>query len=218
MNREIAQTVYRFFLNEMVIGLGSVDLFNMTVADFDKNKAVLLKGLEVGDSDIVDIQLATNGNGQNKLLSYHRENPALAFDFMKEESEGTKRLTTILILLLRKMMDGATFFIDEFDLKLHLRLAEFVLDLIRASKKAQMVFTSHNPWLIDKESLRPEQIVFVNKQTDGNSEFVPLSDFIGSEKISDPRKAYLQGRFDAVPYVGDAHRVLSEMLRNDEKA
>lgn len=75
-----------------------------------------------------------------------------------------------------------------------------------------MVFTSHNPLLIDKNSLRPEQIVLVNKQEDGNSEFTPLSDYDGIGKIDNLSKAYQQGRFDGIPYVGDAREILSELL------
>ncbi|MDO4334758.1 MAG: ATP-binding protein [Bacteroidales bacterium] len=211
MGREIAQIVYRFFLNQMVIGLDSVDLSKLSAADFDTHKSILLKGLEVSDIDIVDIRLVEVQPGQYSLQSFHRENPEIAFDFLKEESEGTKRLMLMLMLLLRKVMDGATFFLDEFDLKLHFRLSEFVLKLVKASGKAQMVFTSHNPLLIDKDSLRPEQIVFVTKQVDGNSEFVPVSDYEGVGSKTDLRKAYLQGRFDAVPYVGDARDVLADL-------
>ena len=149
--------------------------------------------------------------GRVRLQTYHRENPSIAFDFEKEESEGTKRLFFIMLMLLKKSMAGAAVFLDEFDLKLHLRLAEFILDVIRASSGAQLVFTSHNPLLIDMNKLRKEQIVFVNKQNDGNSEFIPLSDF-EIDKKTDILKAYLQGRFDAVPYVGNVYSVLSEII------
>lgn len=211
MNRQIAQAVYRFFLNEIVIGLGSFDLSKISVNEFECNKKILLKGLEISDSDIVDVKIIETVPGQYLLQSFHRENPNIPFDFIKEESEGTKRLMSMLMLILNKITIGATFFLDEFDLKLHLRLSEFILNLIRASGKSQLVFTSHNPLLIDKDSLRPEQIVLVNKQADGNSEFTPLSDFEGIAKISDPRKAYLQGRFDSVPYIGDVREILSEL-------
>ncbi len=83
---------------------------------------------------------------------------------------------------------------------------------MRASRGGQIVFTSHNPSLIDTTKLRPEQIVFVNKQADGNSEFAPLSDYEGISKDTDIRKAYLQGRFDAVPYIGDIYPILSELI------
>lgn len=208
MNRPLAQTVYRFFLNEMVVGTGSFDLSRLSREDFTTYKGLLLKAFEVSDSDITDIRMTEDSLGRMRLQTFHRENPAIAFDFEKEESEGTKRLFFILLVLLKRSMTGAAVFLDEFDLKLHLRLAEFILDVIRASAGAQMVFTSHNPLLIDMDRLRKEQIVFVNKQSNGNSEFIPLSDFELGKK-TDILKAYLQGRFDAVPYVGNIYSVLS---------
>ena len=136
-------------------------------------------------------------------MSYHQENPSIAFDFEKEESEGTKRLFFILMGLINMRYHDCTVFLDEFDLKLHLLLAHFVLDVVRNSKGMQMVFTSHNPTLIDTSRLRPEQIVFVTKRSDGCSEFIPLSDYEGIDKIPDIMKAYLQGRFDGMPYIGN---------------
>lgn len=212
MNRQIAQTVYKFFLNEMVTDASNFDITTLSRSDLEDNKDILLKAFEVSDSDIVDIVWSENIPGVPRLLSFHKENPTVPFDFEKEESEGTKRLLFLLLTLLKKITVGATVFIDEFDLKMHLRLAEFILDVVRASHNMQMVFTSHNPYLIDTTKLRREQIVFVNKQTDGNSEFMPLSDFEGISNNTDIRKAYLQGRFDAVPYVGEIYPIISEII------
>lgn len=212
MNRQIAHMVYRFFKNGMMIGVEDFDPAKMDRQQFEELKPVLLKALEVSDSDIVDIQYSELTPGIPRLYSFHKENPKIPFDFAKEESDGTKRLFNVLIMMLKKALDGAAIFLDEFDLKLHVRLAEFLLDLIRASRGGQIVFTSHNPSLIDTTRLRPEQIVFVNKQSDGNSEFVPLSDYEGIGKGTDIRKAYLQGRFDAVPYIGDIYPILSELI------
>lgn len=216
MNRPIARTVYRFFLNEIVIGLNHNGISDLTFEEFDLYKDVLLKAFEVSDSDIVDIMLREQSPGVRQLLSFHRENPSIPFDFDREESEGTKRLLFILLLLLKKSQSGASIFIDEFDLKLHLRLAEFLLDVIRASKGTQMVFTTHNPNLINPSKLLREQIVFVNKQQDGNSELTPLSDFEAIGKNTDIQKAYLQGRFDAVPYIGNIYPVLSQLINKYE--
>lgn len=212
MNRPTAQAVYRFFLNEIIVGLGDYDVSQLTREEFDAKKPLILKAFEVSDSDITDIRMVENIPGQLHLQSFHRENPAIAFDFEREESEGTKRLFAILILMLNNLSTGATIFLDEFDLKLHLRLAEFLLDVVRATKSGQLVFTSHNPALINIEKLRKEQIVFVNKCADGNSEFVPLSDFRGIGYGTDVQKAYLMGRFDAVPYTGDMYSVLNSLI------
>lgn len=203
MNRTILQKIYRFFSQQVMTQISSFNIGSLSRACFETNRNLLLKAFEVGDSDIIDIRWNESSSGQPKLLSYHRENPTIAFDFEKEESEGTKRLFFILLGLLNMSHLDCTVFLDEFDLKLHLLLAHFVLDVVRESKGLQMVFTSHNPTLIDPTRLRPEQIVFVTKRSDGSSEFIPLSDYEGIEKIPDIMKAYLQGRFDGVPYIGN---------------
>lgn len=210
MNRPTAQIIYRFFMEGMTTNFENTDLSLLSPSDFEGNKAMLLKALEVSDSDIVDISLTKTKTGIPMLQSFHRENPSIPFDFIKEESEGTIRLIGLLLLLLRNQAESSTVFMDEFDLKLHLHLAEFILDMVRASRGRQLVFTSHNPALIDSRKLRNEQIVFVTKTSDGNSEFVPLSDYEGISKIGDLQKAYLQGRFDAIPYIGNIHSVTSE--------
>ena len=205
MNRQLAQTVYRFFLDGIKIGMPFLDLSKATRKDIELNKSILLEALQVADSDIVDFKIVETVPGELKLFTYHKEMPALPFDFEKEESDGTKRLFSMLLLLIKTAKSDTTIFFDEFDLKLHLRLAEFLLDIVRASGKSQLVFTSHNPVLINRELLRDEQIVFVTKLQNGKSEFVPLFDFEGANKIKDIQKAYLQGRFDGVPYIGNAY-------------
>lgn len=212
MNRPLAQTVYRFFLNEMLISTGEMKTTGISYEELERNRRLILKAFEVSDSDITDVRVVEDVPGQRRLESFHREDPHIPFDFDKEESEGTKRLLNIVLMIARKAADGATFLFDEFDLKLHLRLSEFLLDLIRATRRGQLVFTSHNPDLINQEKLRREQIVFVNKRSDGSSEFTPLSDYKGITSVTDARKAYLQGRFDAVPYIGDADSVLENLF------
>lgn len=213
MNRPIAQDVYRFFLNEIIVGIPTIDYSTINREEFERYRPIILKALEISDSDIIDIRLLDNGNQKIRLESYHKENPEIPFEFEREESDGTKRLFAILITLLRKTISKTSIFIDEFDLKLHLRLAEFILDLVRASQGAQLVFTSHNPMLINPSLLRREQIVFVNKSINGNSEFTSLSEYTGLKASTDIQKAYLQGRFDAVPYVGNVYNILHELLK-----
>ena len=212
MNRAIAQAVYRFFLNEMIIGIGDINFATLSQDRFESEKSTLLRAFEVSDSDIIDIRLVESAPGKSVLLSYHKENPEIPFNFEKEESDGTKRLLYILLLLLDKLRAGATVILDEFDLKLHLRLAEFLLDVVRASRCSQLVFTSHNPYLMNVGKLRLEQIVIVNKDSTGNSEFTPLSDFTGLNYDTDVMKGYLQGRYDGVPYVGNADDVIEKYL------
>lgn len=216
MKHPDAMRVYNFFLKELIVGPDS-DSFEASVLktdNFEKHKSVLLKALAVSDIDITDIRISNMPDNGPAIQTFHRENPSIPFDFFTEESDGTKRLFLILLTLIKHISGGATIFMDEFDLRLHLKLATFLIDLIRDTGKAQMVFTSHNPYLIDRENLRPEQIVFVNKQPDGNTEFTPLSDFVNITEKTDIRKAYLQGRFDAVPYIGPSKDIFDSLSEN----
>lgn len=211
MNRAIPKTVYNFFHQRVMTEIEGFNLTDVKREDFEECRPILLKALEVSDSDIIDIRWDETVAGHMRLLSFHKEDPTVPFDFDKEESEGTKRLLFILMVLLKKQHGGCTVFFDEFDLKLHLYLAEFILDAVRATKNMQFIFTSHNPMLLDTTKLRPEQIVMVTKHANGNSEFIPLSDYDGIERIPDLRMAYLQGRFDGVPYIGNIQSLISSI-------
>ena len=214
MNRQLAQEIYRFFSQKIIIGVGEMNMSSITPKEFEDYKDVILTALNVGDSDIVNIRLVTDAEGRNKLYTYHKEDPSIEFDFDTEESDGTKRLFFILFRLLKSAFSGATIFLDEFDLKLHLRLSEFILDFVRATHAAQLVFTSHNAALMSSENLRPEQIVLVNKESNGNSDFFAVSDFKGVDSKMDIHKAYLQGRFDAVPYIGSSYNIVEKFIAN----
>lgn len=211
MNRAIPKTVYNFFHQRVMTEIEGFNLTDVKREDFEECRPILLKALEVSESDIIDIRWDETVAGHMRLLSFHKEDPTVPFDFDKEESEGTKRLLFILMVLLKKQHGGCTVFFDEFDLKLHLYLAEFILDAVRATKNMQFIFTSHNPMLLDTTKLRPEQIVMVTKHANGNSEFIPLSDYDGIERIPDLRMAYLQGRFDGVPYIGNIQSLISSI-------
>ncbi|MDE7412920.1 MAG: ATP-binding protein [Muribaculaceae bacterium] len=218
LNRPIAKEVYRFFLNEMKFEAVDFSIDNISRKEFEDHKKILLHALEVSDSDIIDIDLYEASPGNLRLRTYHKENPSIPFDFEKEESEGTKRLLMMLLYILRSALSGAALFLDEFDLKMHLHLAEFVLDAIRATGKCQFLFTSHTSPLIDISKLRREQIIFVNKQTDGNTQLIPLYDYQGIRDNANIQKAYLMGRFDAIPYIGNIYSDLKELLSENEKS
>lgn len=210
MNRPILQRVYKFFKKGIWVENGGYVLDNDSRKLIEDHKPILLQALEISDSDIIDFRIIESTPGIPLLQTFHKENPEIPFDFIREESEGTRRLFHILLMLTDKARTDTTIFFDEFDLKLHLQLSEFILSVVTTFGKAQMVFTSHNPSLINRNILRDEQIIFVTKQVDGSSEFIPLCDYNGVSKIKDIQKAYLQGRFDAVPYIGNAEDMVKD--------
>lgn len=228
MNREIAQKLYRYFMNQFLLGLVNVNEM-MVLDSFNTYKKVILKALEICDTDITNIEarkeqvpapVAIPGQGELtfqlidvlKFKTFHRYKKDVMFDLDLEESNGTRKLFQILIRLLDVVKNRKGIMMDEFDMGLHTRLADFILDLIHASEGSQLLFSSHNTNLIDVKRLRRDQIVFVNKTEDGATEVYSLYDFKDFRENMDAEKGYIQGRFDAVPYVDSSVDSIKQLL------
>ena len=231
MNRELAQKLFQYFLNTFLLGL--VPLSDNSIEElFIKYKKVVLEALNVCDSDIINIELQKEKaktlnlafNEKEalqvqdvevvKFLTYHKFAPNVPFDMVTEESNGTRQLFGVLLRLLDVVKNGKALMLDEFDLSLHTLLADFILDLIHASAKSQLLFTSHNTNLIDTNRLRKDQILFVNKKDDGSTEVYSLYDFKGFRETMDAEKGYIQGRFDAIPMVNSSVSSLKKLLED----
>ena len=229
MNRDVAQKLYRYFLNQFLLGLVNVN--DLIVLDsFKMYKKVILKALEICDTDITDIEVRKEQvpapvlpmAGQTELSfklvdvlrfkTVHRNQSDVMFDLDMEESNGTRKLFQILIRLLDVVKNKKSIMMDEFDMGLHTRLADFILDLIHASPNSQLLFTSHNTNLIDVKRLRRDQIVFVNKSEQGATCVYSLYDFKDFRENMDAEKGYIQGRFDAVPYVDSSVESIKQIL------
>lgn len=74
-------------------------------------------------------------------------------------------------------------------------------------KRAQLIFTSHDNTLQRANLLRRDQIWFTQKRADGSTELYPLSDFRPRNDLAID-KAYLEGRFGAVPILPDEEGML----------
>ena len=91
-------------------------------------------------------------------------------------------------------------------------MADFIINLVYASAKAQFLFTSHNTNLIDIKKFRRDQICFTNKKEDGSTDFYSLYDFKDFRENMDAEKGYLQGRFDAVPYTATSVETIKKLF------
>lgn len=94
--------------------------------------------------------------------------------------------------------------IDEIENSLHSKIVEYIIELFHISNSAQIIFTTHNTNLLNLNKLRKDQIYFVNKKEDGSSDLYSLFDYKDFRDNMDLEKAYLQGRFDAVPYIDNS--------------
>lgn len=228
MNRELAQKLYRYFWSTFMLGF--VHLEDQSIETyFDANKSLILAALQQCDSDICDIEkkhemvaMPVSGNPFGaperiinrdvvRFLTYHKIAPEVPFD-IDEESDGTKRLFSILLRLIDVVKNDKSVMLDEFDTSLHANISEFVLDLIHASKGSQLLFSTHNLGLINMNRFRRDQIVFVSKNESGATEIHSLYDYKDFRENMDAEKAYRQGRFDAVPIVTSSIESLKRMI------
>ena len=225
MDRKIAKTIYNYFRTELFIGLPQLS-GKYAVELFKQNKELILQALKMADSDIINIDVKIEKKvysvppaylqvGANTIPSIpmqqtveeinfyitHKRNPDVPFHLEGEESAGTIQIFNLLLLLLDVCKNGKTLILDEFDASLHTELAQFILDMVNASKSAQFLFTSHNTNLLDIKKMRRDQILFTNKKEDGSTEVYSLFDFKDFRENMDAEKCYLQGRFGAVPYI-----------------
>jgi len=194
MDRDIAKKVFRFFTEDIVLDYKKSA---MPVEDFLKTKKEdILEILNTADSDIVDIKI----QGYS-LKTFHKSNPDIAFDFDTEESEGTKTLFQMMLGIINVIRNDRILLMDGIDTNLHPHLVEYIINLFNRSNHAQLIYTTHNTHLLNTDFQRRDQVYFVNKRDDGCSELYSLYDFKDFRDKYDMEKAYLQGRFDAIPYL-----------------
>lgn len=165
-----------------------------------------LQGFEVNE-----INSGTYKNGQpqekeirltHKLFENFQEVGLEFLDF-KQESKGTQTLFAIGGMILEALESGLVLFIDELELSLHPYISRMLVSLFQDreinSKNAQLIFTTHNPKLLDYRLLRKDQIFFVEKDKTGNSSMFSLNDFEDVAYDVDFEQIYLNGRLGAIP-------------------
>jgi len=144
-----------------------------------------------------DIDL--NGITNISALRLRHRGVKSLFDFC-EESDGTRRLFDLLGMLLDDVED-TVYVVDELERSLHPMLVRHFLELFMESNgtgSRQVVFSSHEASIMDQELFRRDEIWFVDRGEDGNSRLYSLDRF-KDRFDKDVAKAYLEGRYRAVP-------------------
>lgn len=131
---------------------------------------------------------------------------------LAQESDGTRRLLDLIPALHVVHTRGGVYFIDEIDRSLHPMLVRnFLEHFLRSSggNRGQLIMTTHESNLLDQDLLRRDEIWFTEKDSAGATHLYSLLDFKVRNDL-EIRKHYLQGRFGAVPFLGDPARLPGE--------
>ena len=138
-----------------------------------------------------------------ELMTHHRGAESDCWMELAEESDGTKRLTDLLPILINAAMNKNTVFVvDELDRSLHPMLTKFfVCTFLDISQNTQMIFTAHEKGLQDQNVFRKDEIWYLEKNDQGYSELRSLAEYKDIRKDLDLERGYMAGRFGALPIV-----------------
>lgn len=214
-------TALQDYIGEMLRKMDT-GVFNVSVASEEIDFHDFAEKLQVPQEVIEDIEEIRNGivifagkcfifaESKKKrttlvqLKFTHKLNGKTVQFNIDEESDGTQRLLDLLPMLFAiRENSRAIYFVDEIDRSLHTKLSQYLLsEFITSCENTynQIVFTAHDVNLININDFRQEEIWFIEKNSLGESRLCPLSDF-SLQKGQDTLKAYLSGRFGAVPMI-----------------
>ncbi|MEG0471113.1 MAG: AAA family ATPase [Solibacillus sp.] len=142
-------------------------------------------------------EIENEENGMTIKIVYFKHSSEEVLYSLGEESDGTVRLVEIYDILASD--SEKVFVVDEIDRSLHPNLTHnFIKTYLQKENKGQLIVTTHEDRLLDLDMLRRDEIWFVEKQEDGESNLYSLEKF--KERFDkDILKAYLDGRYGSIP-------------------
>jgi len=222
--------VYEWFQKRLVVIAGNTKFnpaLTVTLLDRRDGKEILLPFLHAADLGIADVDvlreplvpgLAINGSrmlvaepGKSPVLVRvtmlhqlgQKEESVVGLDF-SEESSGTQALFLSAGAWLNVLDKAEVLLFDEIDTSLHPLITRFLVGMFNSKERnklnAQLLFTTHDTSLLEDDFLRRDQVWFVEKNRDGQSELTPLTDF-SPRKSEAIARGYLRGRYGALPIV-----------------
>ncbi len=160
------------------------------------------------DTGIYDIEIKKTKDDEHfQIYALHKKEDGeiVSWEF-EEESTGTQNLFSLAYTI--QFVFRHRYFLrsDELGSNIHPNIVREIIKLFQDSKtnphRTQLIFTSHDNTLQRNKLLRRDQIWFTQKRPDQSTELYSLSDFkVRNDLAID--KAYLDGRFGAVPFISD---------------
>lgn len=191
------------FLKSADIG---IDDFSVEKEEIDVDKLALPSDIpdsfkekiieQIAGQNIIDLKSARNVAGTLKYLDFD------------EESEGTKKLFALAGPVIDTLKEGSVLVLDELHNHLHPKLVEFIIKSFHDSEvnknNAQLIFTTHDTYLMKRKFFRRDQIWFVEKDMDYSSHIYSLFDFnIRKNRGVEYEDQYLEGVFGATPFINE---------------
>lgn len=158
--------------------------------------------------DLEEVSLGTRHRGESESIPFE----------LVEESDGTLRLMDLAPMLhFAEERNDVVFVVDELDRSLHTLLAQELVRKFLATTPpggpatTQLIFTTHDTNLLDCALFGHDSVWFTEKEPkSGASSLYSLAEFPPEQlgALADHlERGYLQGRFGAIPFLGDPRRL-----------
>ncbi len=172
--------------------------------------------LKAADLGIVDIKLSDDDDRQRgewkqpRIQLKHKSDDDDSWLDLEDESKGTQTLFRIAMPLFRALTRGGLLLVDELESSLHPLVGLAIVRMFNSPecnpRNAQIVFTTHDTNLLGttlgEPPLRRDQVWFTEKGINGTTALYPLTNF-KPRKTENMERGYLQGRYGAIPFMGD---------------
>lgn len=152
----------------------------------------------------------------------------VVWDWETHESSGSTKAMNLSGAMVSSLKTGGIIVIDEIEAFMHpimtLKTIELFLDKETNQKNAQIIFATHDTNLLTSARLRRDQIYFAEKNDWESTEIYSLSDFkyitdrdgeVLSERErpdADKEGRYIEGRYGAIPLLGNMNENIKRIL------
>ena len=204
------------WLSDMQVLFCSEDekMWSQAVRNLDDEK---IRERIVRFAKYADLGIESIAKIDNRIVSSHRqyddegrETNSVVFSFNGNESEGTIKYFSLAFPIIDALDNGKRLVVDELDSKLHPLLVRKIVTLFNSAetnpKGAQLLFTTHDTFLLSAGLFRRDQVWFTQKDNVGATEAYSLAEY--RVRGSSPfERDYLQGKFGATPIIGDMETI-----------
>nr|WP_228062001.1 ATP-binding protein [Coleofasciculus sp. LEGE 07081] len=222
ISRLYPNSIYRRYTEEYFKN----DNYRYDIIQFIKTLDLGIDDIQIENSSLVEEILWKQGVfltkeiSQKAIKTFHRKYNAEGnqteleeFDIDKHESDGTKKLFTFAGPLLDALRNGKVLIIDELDARLHPLITSAIISLFNSdqmsSQNAQLIFMTHDTNLLINKIFRRDQIWFTEKDRQGATHLYSLVEYKVRNDASFETD-YIQGRYGAIPFIGDLRRLIGE--------
>lgn len=137
---------------------------------------------------------------------------------LDEESDGTRAIFGLAGPIFDVLRNGETLVVDELNNSLHPLALQGLLNAFQSpslnKKGAQLLFSSHETSMLSEVFLHMDQIWFVDRSDGAETSVYSLSEF-DVRDLTGFQKAYLSGKFGAVPVVRRPNEISETDFRED---